>query len=97
MAGLAVDVSLFPLDTIKTRLQSAQGFRNSGGFSGIYRGLGAVVAGSMPTAALFFFSYEMFKTTIGPMVDEKYSPLVYLTAASVGEVVSTYFNITNHI
>lgn len=96
-AGLAVDVTLFPLDTIKTRLQSVQGFKNSGGFSGIYRGLGAVVAGSVPTAALFFFSYEMFKSTVGPMVHEKYSPLVYLAAASVGEVVKICSKFANYL
>ena len=36
-AGLAVDLGLYPLDTIKTRLQSQQGFRSAGGFSRIYR------------------------------------------------------------
>ncbi|XP_077302803.1 S-adenosylmethionine mitochondrial carrier protein homolog isoform X2 [Arctopsyche grandis] len=96
-AGLAVDVTLFPLDTIKTRLQSAPGFKNSGGFSGIYRGLGAVVAGSVPTAALFFFSYEMFKSTVGPMVHEKYTPLVYLAAASVGEVMACFIRVPTEI
>jgi solute carrier family 25 (mitochondrial S-adenosylmethionine transporter), member 26 len=41
VAGTAVDVSLYPLDTLKTRLQSQQGFWKAGGFSGVYRGLGA--------------------------------------------------------
>lgn len=48
MAGLFVDISLFPLDTIKTRLQSAEGFLKSGGFHGIYRGIGPQVIGSAP-------------------------------------------------
>ena len=38
LAGTAVDVSLFPLDTIKTRLQSKQGFLAAGGFRNIYSG-----------------------------------------------------------
>ena len=38
LAGTAVDVSLFPLDTIKTRLQSRQGFLAAGGFRNIYSG-----------------------------------------------------------
>ena len=42
IAGTSVDVVLFPLDTIKTRLQSPQGFFGSGGFRGIYNGLSAV-------------------------------------------------------
>ena len=39
MAGVAVDITLFPLDTIKTRLQSKQGFRAAGGFRNIYSGI----------------------------------------------------------
>ena len=35
IAGTTVDVALYPLDTIKTRLQSPQGFLKSGGFNGI--------------------------------------------------------------
>jgi solute carrier family 25 S-adenosylmethionine transporter 26 len=53
-AGLSVDMVLFPLDTIKTRLQSAQGFIKSGGFSGVYKGIGPQAIGSAPQAALFF-------------------------------------------
>nr|CAD7572184.1 unnamed protein product [Timema californicum] len=39
-AGIAVDLSLFPLDTLKTRLQSPSGFLLSGGFRNLYKGLG---------------------------------------------------------
>lgn len=46
---MAVDASLFPLDTIKTRLQSPDGFVKSGGFRGVYSGLGTAVLGSAPT------------------------------------------------
>lgn len=38
----------FPLDTIKTRVQSTQGFWQSGGFKGVYRGVGSVGMGSAP-------------------------------------------------
>lgn len=47
-AGLFVDVVLFPLDTLKTRLQAEQGFKNAGGFRGIYKGLGPQIVGSAP-------------------------------------------------
>jgi len=47
-AGLAVDLLFYPIDTIKTRLQSAQGFWKSGGFAGVYRGMGSVAVGSAP-------------------------------------------------
>lgn len=53
MAGLFVDVILFPLDTLKTRLQAAQGFRKAGGFSGIYKGIGPQAIGSAPQGTLY--------------------------------------------
>ncbi len=58
-AGTSVDVALFPIDTLKTRMQSPQGFIKAGGFRGIYNGLGAAAVGSAPGAALFFSSYEV--------------------------------------
>lgn len=38
MAGISVDLTLYPLDTLKTRLQSEQGFQKAGGFRGVYKG-----------------------------------------------------------
>lgn len=52
LAGTSVDVALFPLDTLKTRLQSSEGFLKAGGFNGVYRGLGSVVVGSAPGGVL---------------------------------------------
>lgn len=48
VAGVAVDLILFPLDTIKTRLQSPQGFNKAGGFHGIYAGVPSAAIGSFP-------------------------------------------------
>lgn len=50
-AGTAVDTLFFPIDTLKTRAQSAQGFFAAGGFRGVYRGLGSAVVGSAPGGA----------------------------------------------
>ncbi|KAI1412446.1 mitochondrial carrier [Hypoxylon sp. FL1857] len=61
IAGTTVDLSLFPLDTLKTRLQSHAGFFPSGGFRGIYRGVGSALVGSAPGAAFFFCTYEGVK------------------------------------
>lgn len=52
VAGTSVDIALFPLDTIKTRLQSAEGFFKAGGFRGVYSGLSAAAAGSAPGGSL---------------------------------------------
>lgn len=61
IAGTTVDLTLFPLDTLKTRLQASEGFFASGGFRGIYRGVGSAALGSAPGAALFFCTYEATK------------------------------------
>lgn len=54
LAGTAVDTALFPLDTLKTRLQSQTGFIASGGFKGIYSGLLSAVIGSAPNGVYIF-------------------------------------------
>lgn len=60
-AGLIVDTSLYPIDTIKSRLQSEAGFLRSGGFKNLYRGLQPVLAGSIPSSSVFFITYETLK------------------------------------
>ncbi|KAF2483126.1 mitochondrial carrier domain-containing protein [Neohortaea acidophila] len=91
IAGTTVDISLFPLDTLKTRLQSASGFRAAGGFRGVYAGVGSAIFGSAPGAALFFVSYEGIKRHFA----HANAPLsgagqagVHMLAASVGEVAA---------
>nr|XP_022298968.1 S-adenosylmethionine mitochondrial carrier protein-like [Crassostrea virginica]XP_022298969.1 S-adenosylmethionine mitochondrial carrier protein-like [Crassostrea virginica] len=87
-AGMSVDVTLFPLDTVKTRLQSEVGFARAGGFRGIYSGLSSVIAGSFPTAGLFFCAYEGVKVFGGRHVSERWDPAIHMTAASAGEVTA---------
>lgn len=48
-----MDLLFFPIDTLKTRLQSAQGFIGAGGFKGVYRGVGSVLVGSAPGGVRF--------------------------------------------
>lgn len=87
-AGTAVDVALFPLDTIKTRLQDPRGFAAAGGFKGVYQGLGSAAAGSAPGAALFFSTYETSKNYLTRKVDSKYHSGCYMVASSAGEVAA---------
>lgn len=55
-AGTAVDLLFFPIDTVKTRLQSSQGFIRAGGFTGVYKGIGSVVVGSAPGGMFMLLS-----------------------------------------
>ena len=102
-AGTTVDLSLYPIDTLKTRLQSSAGFYPSGGFRGIYAGVGSALIGSAPGAALFFVSYESIKTLFkeGRQADARNDnarggitlgtwsePVGHMVAATVGEVAA---------
>lgn len=53
IAGTSVDLLFFPVDTIKTRLQSSQGFWRAGGFVRMYKGIGSVMVGSAPGGSAF--------------------------------------------
>ncbi|KAG6006026.1 hypothetical protein E4U21_007452 [Claviceps maximensis] len=88
LAGTIVDLSLFPLDTLKTRLQSSAGFFPSGGFSGIYRGIGSAVVGSAPGAAFFFCTYETSKARLGRGGTGLPEPATHMVAAGLGEVAA---------
>ncbi|KAG9248688.1 s-adenosylmethionine mitochondrial carrier protein-like protein [Calycina marina] len=100
LAGTTVDLSLYPLDTLKTRLQSSSGFLASGGFTGIYRGVGSAIVGSAPGAALFFCTYESTKSFLYKRrkaqevsggqgeLGEWTSPVEHMAAASLGEVAA---------
>ena len=90
-AGTSVDVILFPLDTIKTRLQSEAGFRASGGFRGIYSGLFSAAVGSAPSAAMFFLAYETAKKSLGSLnhkKDKRWDAASHMASASIGEVAA---------
>lgn len=86
VAGLVVDVVLFPIDTLKTRLQSERGFWRSGGFKGIYRGLGPAAVGSAPTSSLFFCVYEGCKFYLSQ--NQQQSPFVHMFSASIAEIAA---------
>ena len=81
---MAVDVALYPLDTLKTRLQSANGFFKAGGFRGVYKGLSAAAIGSAPGAALFFGAYDTCKRDLQKR-NNLPPPVIHMAAALVGE------------
>ncbi|XP_021121671.1 S-adenosylmethionine mitochondrial carrier protein isoform X4 [Heterocephalus glaber] len=87
VAGASVDLILFPLDTIKTRLQSPQGFERAGGFRGIYAGVPSTAIGSFPNAAAFFLTYEYVKWFLHIDSSSYWMPVKHMLAASAGEVI----------
>ncbi|KAF8551273.1 mitochondrial carrier [Imleria badia] len=94
-AGTAVDLLFFPIDTVKTRLQSAQGFVKAGGFKGIYKGIGSVVVGSAPGAAIFFSTYEMSKQSLP--LHGQLAPLNHMISASIGEIAACLVRVPTEV
>jgi hypothetical protein len=100
LSGLSVDLLFYPIDTLKTRLQSSKGFLQSGGFSGIYRGIGSVAVGSAPGAACFFVVYESIKPVIRDALGEK-SILGqaggHMIAASTAEIAACLIRVPTEV
>uniref|UniRef100_A0A3B4Z5M4 Mitochondrial S-adenosylmethionine carrier protein n=1 Tax=Stegastes partitus TaxID=144197 RepID=A0A3B4Z5M4_9TELE len=99
-AGMCVDLTLFPLDTIKTRLQSQQGFYKAGGFRGIYAGVPSAAVGSFPNAAAFFVTYDCTKSLLGAggtLASPRMAPVTHMVAASLGEIVACLIRVPTEV
>ena len=107
IAGTTVDLSLYPIDTLKTRLQSSAGFRRSGGFSGIYKGVGSAFVGSAPGAALFFVTYDLCKSWLKEQREAGNNGIgrshpgreafEHMIAASLGEVAACAIRVPTEV
>lgn len=92
-AGLVCDIVLFPLDTIKSRLQSPEGFIKAGGFKHIYKGLSVIALNSGFSSSLFFINYEIFKIQLTKLNNSNKfniklsNPFIHMISASIGEFV----------
>eukprot|EP00002_Diphylleia_rotans_P024321 TRINITY_DN4799_c0_g1_i1.p1 TRINITY_DN4799_c0_g1~~TRINITY_DN4799_c0_g1_i1.p1 ORF type:complete len:264 (+),score=63.80 TRINITY_DN4799_c0_g1_i1:630-1421(+) len=97
-AGVMEHIAMFPIDTIKTRLQSVhvgatskeyhgvlnvlQTILRTEGVAPLFRGIGAAAIGAAPAHAIYFAAYEWTKDKISP-----HMPLAMAT--SVSGIVAT--------
>ncbi|EPQ31972.1 uncharacterized protein PFL1_00170 [Pseudozyma flocculosa PF-1] len=95
LAAFSVDLLIYPLDTLKTRLQApdyATRFPAGRGlYSGLYQGVGSVIVATLPAAGIFFTTYEHSKSALaGPSSPLHNAPagLSHLLASSTAELVS---------
>ncbi|XP_076905927.1 S-adenosylmethionine carrier 1, chloroplastic/mitochondrial-like isoform X3 [Bidens hawaiensis] len=91
-AGVVVESALYPLDTIKTRLQTVRG----GGqivLKGLYSGLLGNLAGVLPASAIFIGVYEPTKQKLLKICPENLSALAHLTAGAVGGAASSIIRV----
>lgn len=107
LAGLTVDVSLYPLDTIKTRLQSNLSHHASavttrhtalGTLRSIYAGLPSAIIGSMPSAASFFVVYDGVKRhLIVPGMSPTKQSYIHMLASSLGEIAACAIRVPTEV
>ena len=95
IAGTVVEAALYPLDTIKTRLQVARnGARVN--WNNLYRGLGGNLVGVIPSTAVFFAVYEPMKRV---MISDADTHLVSanLCAAASGGLASSLIRVPTEV
>lgn len=95
-AGVVVETVLYPIDTIKTRLQVVR----AGGkiqFKGLYSGLAGNIAGVLPASAIFVGVYEPVKQKLLELFPENLSSIAHLTAGAVGGATASLVRIPTEV
>lgn len=103
-AAFTVDLIVYPLDTVKTRLQSPDYKRlftdgvnkspNRALFRGVYQGVGGAIIATLPSAGAFFTTYEGVKSILSdynPTIGGRAllpQPFIYAAASGTAELVS---------
>jgi hypothetical protein len=84
--GRALSIfGMYPVDTIKTRMQMGKPFV----FDGLYRGVGGSLVGQVPYGVLTFGSYEMYKRYFLERFPNARPTLVYALSAILGDVTGS--------
>ncbi|KAL0449203.1 UNVERIFIED_CONTAM: S-adenosylmethionine carrier 1, chloroplastic/mitochondrial [Sesamum latifolium] len=95
-AGVVVETALYPIDTIKTRLQAARG----GGkiiLKGLYSGLAGNLAGVLPASAVFVGVYEPAKQQLLRNLPENLSAVAHLTAGALGGIAASFIRVPTEV
>ncbi|KAL0557047.1 hypothetical protein IC582_005565 [Cucumis melo] len=96
VASFVIEAALYPIDTIKTRLQAVHG----GGkivLKGLYSGLTGNLVGMLPATAIFVGVYEPTKQTLLNSLPENLNALAHLTAGVVGGVASSIIRVPTEV
>uniref|UniRef100_A0A453MHY2 Uncharacterized protein n=1 Tax=Aegilops tauschii subsp. strangulata TaxID=200361 RepID=A0A453MHY2_AEGTS len=95
-AGVVVETALYPIDTIKTRLQAARAGSQIQ-WKGLYSGLGGNLVGVLPASALFVGIYEPTKRKLLDMFPENLSAVAHLTAGAVGGLGASLIRVPTEV
>ncbi|GAV80233.1 Mito_carr domain-containing protein [Cephalotus follicularis] len=95
-AGVAAEAALYPIDTIKTRLQAVRG----GGkiiLKGLYSGFAGNLAGVLPASVIFFGVYEPTKEKLLKTIPENLSAFAHLSAGAIGGAASSIIRVPTEV
>ncbi|KAB5532533.1 mitochondrial carrier domain-containing protein [Coniochaeta sp. 2T2.1] len=99
-AAFTIDLLVYPLDTIKTRLQSQDFVKTyasttaskkvpSTFFRGLYQGVGSVIIATLPASGVFFTTYEATKQIYTNILPSGLpQPFVHSLASGTAELAS---------
>ncbi|RVX73256.1 hypothetical protein B0A52_02384 [Exophiala mesophila] len=96
-AAFSVDLLVYPLDTLKTRLQAENykqlyklpnGSTNRSLFRGLYQGVGSIILITLPSSGAFFTAYEGFKTILKSEAVMPPNSTIYLPEPAIHAVAS---------
>ncbi|KAK4781333.1 hypothetical protein SAY87_017439 [Trapa incisa] len=93
-AGVVVEAALYPIDTIKTRLQART---RKIILRGLYSGLGGNLVGVLPASALFLGVYEPTKQKLLNILPENLSAIAHLTAGALGGAASSLVRVPTEV
>lgn len=90
VAGTTVDLILYPLDTVKTRLQATAGAKLSmSTFKGLFDGVAPAIAASAPCAAVFFGAYDSMKRVLSNRLPDDCATVAHAGAAAGADMVQS--------
>ena len=94
-AAFTVDLLVYPLDTLKTRIQSpsyAKLYKNANGtanralYRGLYQGIGSIILITIPSSGAFFTTYEALKFALNEYIPP--NSTLYVPSAAIHSVSS---------
>lgn len=95
-AGVVVETALYPIDTIKTRLQAVRGGAKIN-LKGLYSGLAGNLAGVLPASAIFVGVYEPAKQKMLKSLPENCSAIAHLTAGALGGIAASLIRVPTEV
>lgn len=102
VAGGIVEAAMFPLDTLKTRLQTSTNqpvpiLKRLNGFKGVYSGCVGGVIGTALADAVYFGVYEPMKETCLSAMPEHFHTLAHAISAASASLVASVVRVPSEV